>query len=74
MLKKDGSFLVDAQILFDEMGHRDLCSWNTMIAGYAKFGQLEVARKVFDEINKMPHKGNIFWNLHGSDLGVAMAL
>jgi hypothetical protein len=31
----------DAQKLFDEMGERDLCSWNTMIFGYAKVGKLK---------------------------------
>ncbi|KAJ1377341.1 Tetratricopeptide-like helical domain superfamily [Sesbania bispinosa] len=51
--------LVDAQILFDEMGERDLCSWNTMIGGYAKLGRLEKSRKLFDE---MPHKDNFSWN------------
>ncbi|KAL5156918.1 UDP-galactose/UDP-glucose transporter 5B [Glycine soja] len=58
MYSKCGS-LVDAQMLFDEMGHRDLCSWNTMIAGYAKLGRLEQARKLFDE---MPQRDNFSWN------------
>ncbi|KAK7300233.1 hypothetical protein RJT34_11073 [Clitoria ternatea] len=50
----------DAQMLFDEMGHRDLCSWNTMIAGYAKLGRLQRARKLFDE---MTHRDNFSWNV-----------
>ncbi|XP_027926795.1 pentatricopeptide repeat-containing protein At4g37170 [Vigna unguiculata] len=58
MYAKCGS-LVDAQMLFDEMGHRDLCSWNTMIAGYAKLGRLEQARKLFDQ---MPQRDNFSWN------------
>ena len=58
MYAKCGS-LVDAQMLFDEMGHRDLCSWNTMIVGYAKLGRLEQARKLFDE---MPQRDNFSWN------------
>ena len=41
---------MDAQMLFDEMGHRDLCSWNTMIVGYAKLGRLEQARKLFEAL------------------------
>nr|KYP58576.1 Pentatricopeptide repeat-containing protein At4g37170 family [Cajanus cajan] len=58
LYSKCGS-IADAQMLFDEMGHRDLCSWNTMIAAYAKLGQLEQARKLFDE---MPHRDNFSWN------------
>ncbi|KAK7402169.1 hypothetical protein VNO78_14221 [Psophocarpus tetragonolobus] len=58
MYAKCGS-LVDAQMLFDLMGHRDLCSWNTMIAAYAKLGRLEQARKLFDE---MPQRDNFSWN------------
>jgi pentatricopeptide repeat protein len=44
--------LGDAQNLFDEMGGRDLCSWNTMISGYAKMGKLGESRKLFDEMPK----------------------
>ncbi|KAI4295365.1 hypothetical protein L6164_035418 [Bauhinia variegata] len=57
MYTKCGS-LVDAQVVFDEMGNRDLCSWNTMIAGYAKVGQLENARKLFDQ---MPERDSFSW-------------
>lgn len=41
-----------AQKLFDEMGERDLCSWNILISGYAKMGWLSEARKVFDEMTE----------------------
>ena len=58
LYSKCGS-LVDAGKLFDEMGHRDLCSWNTMIAGYAKIGRLDQARKLFDE---MPQRDDFSWN------------
>ncbi|KAL1346106.1 hypothetical protein AAHE18_08G166000 [Arachis hypogaea] len=58
LYSKCGS-LDDAQKLFDEMIHRDLCSWNTMIAGYAKIGRLQQARKLFDE---MPQRDNFSWN------------
>lgn len=44
--------LVDAQKLFDVMIDRDLCSWNTLLSGYAKMGLLEQARKMFDEMSK----------------------
>uniref|UniRef100_A0A2N9FL06 DYW domain-containing protein n=1 Tax=Fagus sylvatica TaxID=28930 RepID=A0A2N9FL06_FAGSY len=57
MSVKCGS-LGDAQKVFDEMGERDLCSWNTMISGYAKMGKLEEARKLFDE---MPERDNFSW-------------
>ncbi|KAL6220461.1 hypothetical protein ACLB2K_008217 [Fragaria x ananassa] len=51
---KCGSF-VDAQKVFDEMPDRDLCSWNTMISGYAKLGKLGDARKL------LPHRDNFSW-------------
>ncbi|KAI6695272.1 hypothetical protein NL676_022982 [Syzygium grande] len=50
--------LVDAQKTFDEMCHRDLCSWNTMISGYARAGRLSDARRLFDE---MPERDNFSW-------------
>ncbi|XP_050227827.1 pentatricopeptide repeat-containing protein At4g37170 [Mercurialis annua] len=54
--KCDG--LVHAQKLFDEMGERDLCSWNVLISGYCKVGLLKEAREVFD---KMPERDNFSW-------------
>lgn len=50
--------LVDARKTFDEMPHRDLCSWNTMISGYARAGRLSDARRLFDE---MPERDNFSW-------------
>ncbi|KAL5557116.1 hypothetical protein UlMin_039352 [Ulmus minor] len=38
MHAKCGSIL-EAKKVFDEMSDRDLCSWNTMISGYAKVGR-----------------------------------
>ncbi|GAA0149423.1 hypothetical protein LIER_08598 [Lithospermum erythrorhizon] len=48
----------DARDVFDEMGERDLCSWNTLISGYCQMGRVEEARKVFDE---MPERDNFSW-------------
>ncbi|KAL0396675.1 UNVERIFIED_CONTAM: Pentatricopeptide repeat-containing protein [Sesamum calycinum] len=42
----------DAQTVFDEMGEKDLCSWNILISGYAKMGWVSEARNVFDEMPK----------------------
>ncbi|KAE8704809.1 Pentatricopeptide repeat-containing protein [Hibiscus syriacus] len=57
MYAKCGS-LSDAQNLFDEMGERDLCSWNTLIYGYVRMGMLKEAKKLFDET---PERDNFSW-------------
>ncbi|XP_019187286.1 PREDICTED: pentatricopeptide repeat-containing protein At4g37170-like [Ipomoea nil] len=49
---------LEARQVFDEMGERDLCSWNILISGYAKAGLIEDARKLFDE---MPERDNFSW-------------
>ncbi|KAK4409745.1 Pentatricopeptide repeat-containing protein [Sesamum angolense] len=48
----------DAQTVFDEMGEKDLCSWNILISGYAKMGWVSEARNLFDE---MPKRDNFSW-------------
>ncbi|CAH9054569.1 unnamed protein product [Cuscuta epithymum] len=49
-----------AKALFGSMGERTHVTWTTMITGYVKFGFLNNARKLFDEL---PHKGNVVtWN------------
>ncbi|TYH00911.1 hypothetical protein ES288_A09G014600v1 [Gossypium darwinii] len=45
--------------LFTVMEHRDVVSWNSMIGGLTKVGELREARKLFDE---MPEKSMITWN------------
>ncbi|CAI0553832.1 unnamed protein product [Linum tenue] len=55
-VKCDG--MEDAKNLFDEMGRRDLCSWNVLVSGYARLGLLQEARKLFDE---MPDRDNFTW-------------
>ncbi|GMJ09290.1 hypothetical protein like AT3G29230 [Hibiscus trionum] len=45
--------------LFTVMEDRDVVSWNSMIAGLLKVGQLREARKLFDE---MPERDIISWN------------
>jgi len=38
--------------VFDEIPHRDLVSWNSMIAGYAKAGCAKEAVEVFGEMGR----------------------
>ncbi|GAU24798.1 hypothetical protein TSUD_157110 [Trifolium subterraneum] len=43
--------IYDARLLFDASYVLDLVSYNTMIDGYVKNGEIGVARKLFDEMN-----------------------
>ncbi|EYU39729.1 hypothetical protein MIMGU_mgv1a004960mg [Erythranthe guttata] len=53
--------LVDvAGKVLDEMPVKDLVSWNTVIGGLAKAGEMESAHKMFDE---MPRKNVVSWNV-----------
>ncbi|KAK9276307.1 hypothetical protein L1049_005838 [Liquidambar formosana] len=51
--------MVNARKVFDEMGERNVVSWNSILSGYLKSGDLVVAKRVFDEI---PRKDVISWN------------
>ncbi|GKB21155.1 pentatricopeptide repeat-containing protein, partial [Tanacetum coccineum] len=42
--------LVDARNVFDEMREKDLCSWNTLVSGYAKAGRVDDAMTLFNEM------------------------
>lgn len=48
-----------AMRLFMAMDERDVVSWNSMISGLLKVGELSEARKLFDE---MPMKDAVSWN------------
>ncbi|XP_022737169.1 pentatricopeptide repeat-containing protein At2g45350, chloroplastic-like [Durio zibethinus] len=48
-----------AREVFDDGFVLDLVSWNSMIDGYVKNGQVGVARGLFDE---MPHRDTFSWN------------
>lgn len=49
----------DARLLFDEMPEKNTVSWNTMIAGYSRSGNIQKARSVFEE---MPHRDVASWS------------
>ena len=52
--------LIEAQQVFDKMPLKNMCSWNTTLAGYAKSGNLEYATEVFD---KMPKRDVVSWTV-----------
>lgn len=58
--------LVDAHRLFDEIPHRDVVSWTTLVGGYARLGKMGDARKLFDD---MPEKNEVSWNVMISGYG-----
>jgi pentatricopeptide repeat protein len=49
-----------ARLVFDQMGVRNLHSWNTMIDGYMKHGDVKNALKLFD---KLPMKNAVSWTV-----------
>ncbi|XP_048333027.2 pentatricopeptide repeat-containing protein At2g20540 isoform X2 [Ziziphus jujuba] len=49
---------LDAHRVFEEMGERDVISWNCLLSGHAKLGQMRRARSLFEE---MPNKTIVSW-------------
>ncbi|KAK7275403.1 hypothetical protein RIF29_16519 [Crotalaria pallida] len=47
-----------ARKVFDEMGVREVPSWNAMMAGYARFGDMEGAVELF---KSMPRRNVVSW-------------
>ncbi|KAB1221585.1 hypothetical protein CJ030_MR2G027102 [Morella rubra] len=45
--------------LFDELTERNTVTWNTMISGYSRYGDVETARGVFEE---MPLRDIASWS------------
>ncbi|CAN6442517.1 unnamed protein product [Victoria cruziana] len=65
-----GNALIDMYVKCKELDHarkvfdvlavgRDEVSWNILVSGYAKFGKLAMAKKLFDE---MPIRDLVTWN------------
>ena len=50
----------EARRLFDEMSERDLVSWNIMLDGYAKAGEMLEAFEFFE---KMPERNVVSWSI-----------
>ncbi|KAL8475758.1 hypothetical protein ACS0TY_028426 [Phlomoides rotata] len=48
-----------AKALFDVMEEKDLVTYNSMISGMVKAGELKEAKKLFDE---MPQRDRVSWN------------
>ncbi|KAL0350842.1 UNVERIFIED_CONTAM: Pentatricopeptide repeat-containing protein [Sesamum radiatum] len=48
-----------AKVVFDVMEERDVVTYNSMISGLVKAGELTQAKKLFDE---MPHRDRVSWN------------
>ncbi|ESQ35360.1 hypothetical protein EUTSA_v10009648mg [Eutrema salsugineum] len=52
--------IVSARRIFNELGtQRNLVTWNAMISGYTRIGDLSLARQLFDT---MPEKNVVSWN------------
>lgn len=69
--------MVNARMVFDEMGNRNVVSWNSILSGYLKCGDLVEAKRVFDEI---PGRDVVSWNsmvsgyARGGDIDMACQL
>lgn len=48
----------DARKVFDEMLVRDLATWNAMVSGYCKAGEVELGRALFEV---MPERNVVSW-------------
>ncbi|KAF3437822.1 hypothetical protein FNV43_RR20578 [Rhamnella rubrinervis] len=51
-------FLLEALTVFDEMPEKNSVTWNVMITGLTKWGELEFARSLFDQ---MPNRTVVSW-------------
>ncbi|KAL3834556.1 hypothetical protein ACJIZ3_009292 [Penstemon smallii] len=52
--------LMDARKMFDEMSNRDVVSWNSIIVGCLRGGELDIALGLFQEMNE--RRNIITWN------------
>ncbi|KAK9107378.1 hypothetical protein Syun_023389 [Stephania yunnanensis] len=51
--------IIAAKRVFDSMPERDVVSWNSMISGLVKVGELDKACQLFEE---MPERDSVSWN------------
>ncbi|KAJ4841052.1 hypothetical protein Tsubulata_009396 [Turnera subulata] len=47
-----------ARQVFDDMGERNVVSWNSMLAAYMRCGNVDGARRIFDD---MPERNVVSW-------------
>lgn len=57
--KAGNAGIAAARRVFDEMPCKDVVTWNSMVAGLVRAGELGGARKLFDE---MPERDTVSWN------------
>ncbi|XP_057962665.1 pentatricopeptide repeat-containing protein At5g66520-like [Malania oleifera] len=66
-----------AHQVFDEMGHRDIATWTTLVTCYVDFCSVESARQVFDNMpdrNVVSYSAMIAGYVRKSRFGVALGL
>ncbi|KAL6323806.1 hypothetical protein AAG906_003427 [Vitis piasezkii] len=57
-----------AQSIFNVIVRKDTVSWNTMIAGYAKVGNLEIAHNFFEDIRGLFDGTRLFENMAAENI------
>ncbi|KAL1554356.1 pentatricopeptide repeat-containing protein, mitochondrial [Salvia divinorum] len=54
----DSRYLVEAKKVFDEMPDRNMVTWNVLLTGFVKWGEIAAARAIFDA---MPENNVVSW-------------
>ncbi|XP_010258267.1 PREDICTED: pentatricopeptide repeat-containing protein At5g66520-like [Nelumbo nucifera] len=50
--------VLKARRVFNEMSERNVVTWNSMLAGYFRYGDIDAARRIFDD---MPERNTVSW-------------